>query len=91
MLSTRRDQENAVHNRQTATAVKNDALKSIVSETPANRAPKTPFAKRRNDENLAKATAKDKSLSLFGQRKDDNAFVTPAGKLDDVKTIVRAI
>jgi hypothetical protein len=86
MFATRANQENAVYAQQTAQAAKNDNLKGLVPKTPGAKAPKTPF-KKSNDENNVfrpgKTGGKGKDGGLFGDGKGGkaqvDAFVTPAG------------
>ena len=61
---------------------------SLAPKTPSNKAPKTPFKARVNDENIAtiggRLGGKGKQDGLFGEGKagkaDADAFQTPAGK-----------
>ena len=79
MFASRLNQENALHEQQTAAAAKplNQGVKGL--------APKTPGIKpSRNDENVTfgqgKTGGKGKQGGLFGDGKGDkSAFVTPAG------------
>ena len=93
MFSTRANQENAVHQQQTATAAKNNNLQGLAPKTPGLK-PKTPFRTNGNDENLtfgaAKTGGKGKDGGLFGDGKggkaDQSAFVTPAGRSTELTT-----
>ena len=90
MFASRLNQENAIHEQQTAAAAKplNQGIKGLAPKTPANKAPKTPFKVPLNDENDAfgggKPGGKGKQDGLFGEVKggklDRSAFVTPAGE-----------
>lgn len=88
MFATRANQENAVHQQQTATAAKNQNLQGLAPKTPGLK-PKTPFKANGNDENAAfgpgKTGGKGKDGGLFGEGKggkaDQSAFMTPAGML----------
>ena len=89
------DQENLVHNFQAAAAGKplNAGLKGFGAKTPGNKVPKTPFKVPLNDENavfrggksVLKTNGKGGENLLMTTKKggklDENAFVTPAGKL----------
>lgn len=88
MFAARSDQENLVYDHQRTAAAKplNNALGA---NTPANKAPKTPFRKQLNDENDAFRsgfrTGKKGNDILFTKGKktadvDKNAFITPAGQ-----------
>jgi hypothetical protein len=91
MLATRADQENLIHEQQTAAAAKplNQGLRGLTAKTPGNKAPKTPFKVPLNDENaqynggksVLKTNGKafDNTLGKKGPVFDKNAFVTPAG------------
>ena len=76
-MLARHNQENAIYEQQQAAAAKplNQGVKGLAPKTPANKPPKTPFGKTRNDENanltLGKGGAKD-------GKADKSAFVTPA-------------
>jgi hypothetical protein len=76
------DQENAVRSLQVGPGGK--PLK-LFGETPANKAPKTPFKLPLNDENnFTRGGKQDGKGSLFlttqkGGKLDASAFVTPAG------------
>ncbi|KAK6432711.1 hypothetical protein LTR95_011114 [Oleoguttula sp. CCFEE 5521] len=75
MFATRANQENAVYQQQAATAVKNEGLKATAPKTPGNKAPKTPFKKPSNNENVVFNPGKTN-----GKAKDQtDAFLTPAG------------
>ncbi|KAH0548128.1 hypothetical protein GP486_008144, partial [Trichoglossum hirsutum] len=86
-----RDQENLVHNRQTAAASKplNQGVKHVAPKTPGARAPKTPFKVPLNDENAAgrggvKSVMKtvnkaNENLMSGGVPGDRTAFITPLG------------
>lgn len=86
MFATRANQENAVHQQQTATAAKNQNLNGLAPKTPGLK-PKTPFKANGNNENAAfgpgKTGGKGKD-GLFGDGKggkaDDSAFMTPGGQ-----------
>lgn len=91
MFAARADQENAVHQHQTAAAAKplNQGIKGLAAKTPGNRAPKTPFKIPLNDENsnfqdgmsVLKTNGKGQEKGgLAGKKQDKNAFVTPAGE-----------
>ena len=87
-----RDQENLIHRNQTTATGKalNQGLRGLQPKTPGNRAPKTPFQGRDNDENRPRAFNGQKS-ALEGLAKGDentlqatkepklkdNAFITP--------------
>ena len=91
MLATRVDQENFVHDQQTAAAAKplNHGLRGLPTRTPGNKAPKTPFKVPLNDENAqihgGKSVLKTnvKGLDKTGGKArpvfDKTAFITPAG------------
>jgi hypothetical protein len=86
MLSTRADQENFVHEQQTAAAAKplNQGIRAFAAKTPGNKAPKTPFKVPLNDENNqyngGKSVLKTNGKGLNNTAgKNKNAFVTPAG------------
>jgi hypothetical protein len=91
MLAARADQENFVHEQQTAAAAKplNQGLRGLTAKTPGNKAPKTPFKVPLNDENAqfrgGKSVLKtngqglDKTTGKKAPVFDKNAFVTPAG------------
>jgi hypothetical protein len=91
MLAARVDQENFVHDQQTAAAAKplNQTLRSHTAKTPGNKAPKTPFKVPLNDENatfragksILKTNGKGGLVeSQKGLTFDKSAFVTPAGR-----------
>ena len=90
MFAARANQENAIHEQQTAAAAKplNQGVKGLAPKTPANKAPKTPFKVALNDENAAlgdgKTGGKGKVDRLFGEGRsgkvDRSAFATPGGK-----------
>ncbi|KAF2109046.1 hypothetical protein BDV96DRAFT_503473 [Lophiotrema nucula] len=87
------DQENLVHNLQTAAAGKplNAGLKGFTAKTPRHKAPKTPFKIPLNDENAQFKGGKsvlqtkgngNENLLMTGKKDgklDKSAFVTPAG------------
>ncbi|KAK6439864.1 hypothetical protein LTR95_003918 [Oleoguttula sp. CCFEE 5521] len=75
MFATRANQENAVYQQQAATAAKNEGLKATAPKTPGNKAPKTPFKKPSNDENITFNRGKTNGKGK-GQTE---AFLTPAG------------
>jgi hypothetical protein len=91
MLAARIDQENLVHEQQTAAAAKplNQGLRGLTAKTPGNKAPKTPFKVPLNDENaqfnagksVLKTNGKglDNTIGKKGPVFNKNAFVTPAG------------
>ncbi|CAK3843610.1 Hypothetical predicted protein [Lecanosticta acicola] len=76
-MLARHNQENAIYEQQQAAAAKplNQSVRGLAPKTPANKPPKTPFGKTRNDENanltFGKGGAKD-------GKADRNAFITPA-------------
>jgi hypothetical protein len=81
MLAARIDQENLVHEQQTAAAGKplNQGLRGFNAKTPGNKAPKTPFKVPLNDENSQFNGGKT-LLKTNGKGLDKiSAFVTPAG------------
>lgn len=87
MFAARVDQENLTYDHQRAAAAK-PLNQPLAVKTPANKQPKTPFRKQRNDENDAFntdfKTAKKGGNNLFvksgkGAELDKNAFITPAG------------
>jgi hypothetical protein len=89
------DQENRVRALQAGAGGKalNAGLKGFNAKTPGNKAPKTPFKIPLNDENATFKGGKSVlkingrgNENLFmtakkGGKLDENAFVTPAGKL----------
>jgi len=83
MLSTRADQENFLHEQQTAAASKplNQALRGFTAKTPGNKAPKTPYKVPLNDENTQFFGGKSvlKTNGKATTKFDKSAFVTPAG------------
>jgi hypothetical protein len=90
MLAARVDQENFVHDQQTAAAAKplNQTLRGHTAKTPGNKAPNTPFKVPLNDENTTFRAGKSvlktngKGGLVEGQKGltfNKNAFVTPAG------------
>jgi hypothetical protein len=90
MLATRADQENLIHEQQTAAAAKplNQGLRGLTAKTPGNKAPKTPFKVPLNDENAQHNGGKSvlktngKAFDTLGKKGpafDKNAFITPAG------------
>lgn len=95
-MFARVNQENAIHERQTATAAKNEGLKGLAPKTPGNKAPKTPFNISRNDENLTfnpgKTGGKGKDGGPIdggkGGKVEANAFLTPAG--EDLGDIIQS-
>jgi hypothetical protein len=81
MLAARVDQENLVHEQQTAAAAKplKQGLRGFNAKTPGNKAPKTPFKVPLNDENAQFNPGKT-ILKTNGKGLDKiSAFVTPAG------------
>ncbi len=98
MFASRVNQENAIHEQQTAAAAKplNQGVKGLAPKTPGNKAPKSPFKVSLNDENAAlpavKTGGKGKQDGLFGEGKstkvDRTAFLTPAGKYRAVQQAV---
>jgi len=81
MLAARIDQENRLHEQQTAAAAKplNQGLRAFGAKTPGNKAPKTPFKVPLNDENTQFNPGKS-VLKTNGKIFDKpSAFVTPAG------------
>lgn len=86
MFASRANQENVIHEQQTAAAAKplNAGVKGLAPKTPGAKAPKTPFGGKRNDENANFGGGKTGGKGgLFGDGKggkvDKSAFVTPAG------------
>jgi len=83
MISIRADQENLLHEQQTAAAAKplNQSLRGFTAKTPGNKAPKTPFKVALNDENNqffgGKSVLKTNGKATI--KFDKSAFVTPAG------------
>ncbi|KAF2166449.1 hypothetical protein M409DRAFT_23089 [Zasmidium cellare ATCC 36951] len=73
-----RNNENAIYEQQQAAAAKplNQGVKGLAPKTPANKPPKTPFGKGRNDENAALLFGKDGGAKEG--KAERNAFVTPA-------------
>ncbi|CAL3963113.1 hypothetical protein PZA11_000828 [Diplocarpon coronariae] len=89
MFATR-DQENLVHGRQQAAALKplNQTVRGLQPKTPGNKFPKTPMKIPLNDENalggFGGKTGKGKGLQDLmtgkkGATFDKNAFITPQG------------
>ena len=86
MLSSRIDQENAVHARQLAGAAK--PLNQVHGKTPAKLAPKTPGKVPLNDENEVdrfggggKGTSTKGGGKQAGSKLEKNLFQTPAREL----------
>ncbi|KAK4500192.1 hypothetical protein PRZ48_008378 [Zasmidium cellare] len=77
MFATRNN-ENAIYEQQQAAAAKplNHGVKGLAPKTPANKPPKTPFGKGKNDENAALLFGKDGGAKEG--KAERNAFVTPA-------------
>lgn len=80
MFAARNNNENAIYEQQQATAAKplNQGIKGLAPKTPANKPPKTPFGRNKNDENAALAWGKNGG----GQegKAERNTFVTPASE-----------
>ncbi len=88
MFAARNNQENLIHEQQTAATAKalNQGAKGYGAKTPA---PNTPFRVALNDENVeykgGKSVLKTNGKARLGGGKkamnlDSNAFITPAGR-----------
>lgn len=75
-----RNNENAIYEQQQAAVAKplNQGVKGLAPKTPANKPPKTPLGKGKNDENAALLFGKDGGAKEG--KAERNAFVTPASK-----------
>ncbi|TKA27727.1 hypothetical protein B0A50_04828 [Salinomyces thailandicus] len=79
MFAARSNNENAIYDHQTTAAARplNQGIKALQPKTPGTKQqPKTPFAKRGNDENAA--TGRAGKTGKDGGKQATSAFITPA-------------